>query len=92
MYTEASIVGSNSVTPLLFDDKQAAENTLAALRNSPEISAAVIVRPDGTVFTRYLRTPSTPFDLTNHLAPGESQHYWTKRPRHSHGKPHPVPG
>lgn len=78
MYTEASIVGSNSVTPLLFDDKQAAENTLAALRNSPEISAAVIVRPDGTVFTRYLRAPSTPFDLTNHLAPGESLHYWTK--------------
>lgn len=78
MYTEASIVGSNCVTPLLFDDKQAAENTLAALRNSPQIRAAVIVRPDGAVFARYLRTPYAPFDLTNHLAPGEPLHYWTK--------------
>ena len=32
MATEASIVGANSVTALLFDDKQAAENTLSALR------------------------------------------------------------
>jgi signal transduction histidine kinase len=77
MATEANIVGANSVTALMFDDRQAAENTLAALRNSPQIRAAVIIRPDGTEFARYLRTPSTQFGLTQHLTLGETQRYWT---------------
>lgn len=78
MATEANIMGANSITALLFDDKQAAENTLSALHNSPQVRAAVILRTDGSEFARYLRSPSTHFDLTNHLAPGETQHYWTK--------------
>ena len=60
MATEANIMGANSVTALLFDDKQAAENTLSALRNSPQVRAAVILRPDGTEFARYLRTTLHP--------------------------------
>ena len=78
MATEANIVGANSVTALMFDDRQAAENTLAALRNSPQIRAAVIIRPDGTEFVRYLRTPSTQFQLNEHLTLGETEHFWTK--------------
>lgn len=78
--TEANIVGANCVTALLFDDRTAAQNTLAALRNSPQIRAAVIVRPDGTEFARYLRTPSTQFELTNRLALTQTQRYWTKGP------------
>lgn len=74
--TEATIVGSNSVSALTFDDRQAAENTLAPLRNSPQIRAAIIVRQDGTEFARYLRTSSTQFQPRNVLAPKESQHYW----------------
>jgi signal transduction histidine kinase len=77
MATEANIVGANSVTALMFDDRQAAENTLAALRNSPQTRAAVIIRPDGTEFARYLRTPNAQFDLTHHLNLGETQRYWT---------------
>lgn len=76
--TEATIVGSNSVSALMFDDRQAAENTLAQLRNSPQIRAATVNGADGTEFARYLRTPSTQFELTNRLAPGETQHHWTK--------------
>ena len=76
--TEANLVGSNCVTALLFDDHQAAESTLTALRNSPQIRAAVIVRPDGKVFARYLSTPSTQFEFTNRLALNETQRYWTK--------------
>ena len=76
--TEANIVGANSVTALLFDDKQAAENTLSALRNSPQVRAAVILRTDGTEFARYQRDSSVPFALSDHLALGETQHYWTK--------------
>ncbi len=76
--TEANIVGANSVTALLFDDKQAAENTLSALRNSPQVRAAVILRTDGTEFARYQRDSSVPFALDNHLDIGEPQHYWAK--------------
>jgi signal transduction histidine kinase len=78
MATEANIMGANTVTALLFDDKQAAQNTLSALHNSPQVRAAVILRPDGSEFARYLRDPSIEFDLTNRLAPGETLRYWTK--------------
>jgi len=78
MLTDANIVGANSVTALMFDDRQAAENTLSALRNSPQIRAAVIIRPDGTEFARYLRTPSTQFNLNEHLMLNESERFWTK--------------
>jgi signal transduction histidine kinase len=78
MATEANIMGANSITALLFDDKQAAENTLSALRNAPQVRSAVILRTDGSEFARYLRTPSVQFELTEHLAPVETERYWTK--------------
>ena len=78
MATEANIVGANSVTALLFDDKQAAENTLLALRNAPQVRSALILRPDGSEFARYLRSASIEFELSNRLAPGEMERYWTK--------------
>ncbi|WP_348263803.1 CHASE sensor domain-containing protein [Telmatobacter sp. DSM 110680] len=76
--TEANIVGANSVTALLFDDKQAAENTLSALRNSPQVRAAVILRTDGTEFARYQRDAAAPFTLDYHLALGETRQYWSR--------------
>jgi signal transduction histidine kinase len=75
---EAGIVGANSVTALLFDDQQAAETTLSALHNSPEIRAAVIVRADGRLFAKYLRNQSTQPEINERLGAGESSHYWTK--------------
>jgi hypothetical protein len=53
--TEAAIVSANSVTALVFDDQQAAETTLSALRGSPHVLSAVIVGEDGTVFAQYFR-------------------------------------
>jgi signal transduction histidine kinase len=38
----------------------------------------MILRPNGTEFARYLRTPATQFDLDNRLSPNENQRYWTK--------------
>jgi len=78
MAIEANIMGANTVTALLFDDKLAAQNTLAALHNSHHVRAALILRPDGSEFARYLRDPSIEFDISNRLAPGETQRYWTK--------------
>jgi len=52
---QAQIIGSNSVSALMFNDPQAAENTLSALRNQPNIIAAGILTLDGKVFARYSR-------------------------------------
>ena len=74
--TEALIVGENSVTALTFDDPQAAENTLAALRRSPHILSAVIMRPDGKVFAQYRRAETyLPLDFSWPPGNGTSG-YW----------------
>lgn len=75
---EAGIVGENSVTALLFDDPQAAGTTLSALQSSPQIQWAAIVRPDGTVFARYVRNASNPPEVRTKLAPGERLGYWQR--------------
>jgi len=74
--TEAAIVGENSVTALTFDDPQAAENTLAALRRSPHIISAAIMQPDGRVFAQYRREKAyLPFDVSK-LRDKETNNYW----------------
>jgi signal transduction histidine kinase len=76
--TEAHLIGANSVTALLFDDQQAAQSTLSALRDSPQIRAALVVRADGRSFATYMRDPSNHLSIEERLSPGESLHYWTK--------------
>jgi signal transduction histidine kinase len=76
--TEAGIVGANSVTALLFDDQQAAENTLSALNHSPHIRWALIVGADGKPFAKYVRDGSVQPELKETLAPGKSRQYWAK--------------
>src|SRR5437016_2705439 len=53
--TQAQIIGSNTASALLFNDQKSAENTLAALRASPEILSACIYTPDGLPFATYSR-------------------------------------
>jgi len=54
--TEAEIVGFNSISPLLFDDAEAAAKTLDGLRAEPAVGAAVITRAKGGgPFARYSR-------------------------------------
>lgn len=52
---QAQIIGSNSVSAITFNDPQAAENTLSALRNVPDIIAAGITTSDGRLFAQYSR-------------------------------------
>ena len=56
--TQTQIIGSNTASALLFNDKQSAENTLSALRASPEILSASIYTPDGRPFATYSRDPA----------------------------------
>ena len=58
---EAQIVSFNSISPLLFDDAEAANSTLAGLKAEPAISHAAIFgsqRPDA--FARYARDSHAP--------------------------------
>jgi signal transduction histidine kinase len=50
---QAEIIASNSVSAILFNDPQAASNTLAALNGSQNISSAGIFRTDGRSFAQY---------------------------------------
>ncbi|MGA7342609.1 MAG: ATP-binding protein [Terracidiphilus sp.] len=76
--SEAGIVGENSVTPLLFDDQQAAENTLSALNHSPHIRWAMIVRADGKPFAKYARDDSSQPVPGATLAAGEARQHWAR--------------
>ena len=50
---QAQIIGSNSVSALLFNDARSAEKTLSALQAAPNIVAASIYTPDGAPFATY---------------------------------------
>ncbi len=52
---QAEIVGSNSVSALLFNDPQSAENTLSALKSSLSIASAAIFTLDRKPFAHYSR-------------------------------------
>jgi signal transduction histidine kinase len=76
LHTEAEIIGSNSVTALLFDDHEAARSTLAALAGSPAVVSAMIVGPDGKPFAVYTRDGATPIAVTTPLDAGVSEQQW----------------
>jgi hypothetical protein len=75
--TEAQIIGANTVSALMFDDREAAETTLQALRNSPQVLSATVLRGDGEVFATYSRDPGFPADLPPQLQPGKNAARWT---------------
>jgi signal transduction histidine kinase len=61
---EAQIVGANTVTALTFDDPEAAERTLSALRAETHVEAAALYRPDGEPFATFVRDPGVaPLEL-----------------------------
>jgi PAS domain S-box-containing protein len=50
---QAAIVGDNCISPLVFNDPQSAQNTLAAFRNAPHIVYAAVYTPSGRFFAGY---------------------------------------
>ena len=52
---QAQIIGSNSVSPLIFNDSKSAETTLSALRASQHIVYAAIYSAKGEFFVGYWR-------------------------------------
>ncbi|MBI5196613.1 MAG: EAL domain-containing protein [Nitrospirae bacterium] len=52
---QAKIIGNNSTAALTFNDQNAAEETLSALKSVPDIDFALIYAKDGSVFAKYKR-------------------------------------
>ena len=63
--TLADLIRVNSLAALRFDDPRAAAENLGTLRRRPEIIAATLFRPDGTVHARYAPpgAPEAPAEL-----------------------------
>jgi signal transduction histidine kinase len=55
---QASIIGSNSVSALVFNDPKSAETTLTALAAEPDIVSAGLYGSDGRLFAAYERAAS----------------------------------
>jgi PAS domain S-box-containing protein len=53
--TEASILALSTAPALAFDDRQAAEENLAALQARPSVRAAALYTPDGRMYASYVQ-------------------------------------
>ena len=74
--SQADIIGTNSVSAITFNDPDAANNTLSALKHSPTILAAAIVTADGKQFAEFHISPNE--KITNYPAipPGRLDANW----------------
>ena len=71
--TQARMVASNSITALLFNDPHAAEETLAALRASPDVVLAQIYAADGRLFASYARDGAAAPAAVPRIAPDATE-------------------
>src|SRR5713226_2791070 len=76
--TQAQIIGSNSVSALLFNDPPSAENTLSALRAAHIILFAGICTPDGRLFASYSRDPGGETPTLPSIPSNEREMHWLK--------------
>jgi signal transduction histidine kinase len=74
--TESQIIGANTVSALTFDDQQAANMTLSALRNSPHVIAAAVFTSRGELFAGYTRPGSAPVAIIPRLGLGQRSARW----------------
>src|SRR5216683_441489 len=73
---QAQITGSNSVSALLFNDPQSAENTLSALKAAPNIVSARIYTTEGRAFASYSPDGSREALTLPALPLGQLEHHW----------------
>lgn len=75
--TQADIIGSNTVSALVFNDARSAENTLLALKGSPNIVYAAVYSADGQPFASYWRDHHEPaLPLPTLPARGQDEVHW----------------
>jgi signal transduction histidine kinase/DNA-binding response OmpR family regulator len=77
--TQAQIIGSNSVSALLFNDPQSAENTLSALKAARSILSAGVYTPDGRLFASYSRDPGGRIPALPSIPSGQTEIHWLQK-------------
>lgn len=75
---QAQIVSSNSVSALVFNDPQAARDTLSALKAAPNILSAVIYNSRGEPFASYSRGRDEPIPPLPAIAPDQTEAHWIR--------------
>ena len=73
--TQAQIIGSNSVSALIFNDSQSAENTLSALQAAHNVMFAGIYTPDGKLFAAYSRDANARVPAMPSFSSGQLETY-----------------
>ena len=73
--TQAQIIGSNSVSALIFNDRQSAENTLSALKAAHNVTFAGIYSADGKLFASYSRDADARVPAIPTLSSGQLETY-----------------
>src|ERR1700758_3344077 len=73
---QAQMAGSNSVSPLMFNDPQAAENTLSALKAAPDVVSAGIYTRDGRPFATYWRDGNAQALTLPQIPPNQTEIHW----------------
>ena len=76
---QAQIVGSNSVSALLFNDPQSASNTLSALTSSPHIVSAGILNAQRQPFAEFSRDQGDVNLTIPPLAKNQIEAYWFRQ-------------
>jgi signal transduction histidine kinase len=74
--SQAQIVGSNSISALVFNDPRSAETTLAALRAAPNILSAGIYTPAGQLFALYSRDHKGYLATLRPIPPTQAETHW----------------
>jgi signal transduction histidine kinase/DNA-binding response OmpR family regulator len=73
--TQAQIIGSSTISALLFNDPQSAEKTLSALNAAPNILSAGIYTKDGQPFASYSRDSAARISNLPLIPSGQTETY-----------------
>jgi signal transduction histidine kinase len=72
---QAQVIGSNSISAVVFDDPRSAETTLSALQAAPHVMSAEIYTTDGSAFAGYRRDRGQSLPPPPAIQDGEPQVY-----------------
>jgi signal transduction histidine kinase len=76
---QSQIIGSNTVSAIVFNDPASAEKTLSALQASPHVVYAEIYTPDGHPFAGYRRNGSASAVPVPAIPAGQTQAHWFEK-------------
>lgn len=78
---QAQVIGSNTLSALVFDDPDAAAKTLSALSADPYILSAVLYDARGRQFASYMRPESGSIPVPPPMSKGQKEEHWSQHNR-----------